>query len=356
LIVKGNNFFAASYGNGLFSSSNNGNTWVEAAANGIVKQDWNRAMIEKDNALFIGNTGGIFKSTDNGANWVAANTGLDILNVASLFVKNNILFAGTDGRGIYKSTDNGATWRSVTPNTTHRVFSLAFDGTNIWAATFGSGIWRSTDDGETWTSVSLGVAGLNIYALTTKGINVFAASQGSGIFKLNNTSTAWTRVNDGLPDLNIRSLITIGGTIIAGGVNGGVFTSNDNGTTWTAMNTGLGYTNILTFYNYNNHLWAGTWGGGVWKRPLSELNLISPVKDLANNALSISPNPVHNFLDIQGLETNMKVSVFNITGQLVAHQPILSNNRLDVSALPEGSYLLKIEDATGSVVRKFVKL
>ena len=57
--------------------------------------------------------GGIFRSTDNGASWLAINIGLGENVVFSLAVNAiGTVFAGTTGHGLYRSTDHGDTWRA----------------------------------------------------------------------------------------------------------------------------------------------------------------------------------------------------------------------------------------------------
>lgn len=45
---------------------------------------------------------GFFLSKDNGLSWVQKNEGLDTLNVRTLLISNDYLFAGTIGKGVYR--------------------------------------------------------------------------------------------------------------------------------------------------------------------------------------------------------------------------------------------------------------
>ncbi len=304
---------------------------------------------------------GIFKSTDNGATWTAANAGLGNLFVQQIIVvKNTYLLAATNAGGIYKSTDNGTTWRQVYtgPGTNTSVNCLAAGTNTLWAGGSASiGILLSTNDGEMWTSVrNAGWQTANIISITAKGNTVFAGSNSAiGIATSSDNGQNWTYVNTGLKYSFIQALTTVGNSVVAS-TDFGVFITNNNGVSWTEANTGLVQKLVLSFLTYDNHLWVGTFGGGVWKRPLSELNLVNSVKDIAETPLTIYPNPVGQFLNIKELDSKKKISIYNINGQLIDNQYLIQNNRLDVSALQQGSYILKLEDDKTIMTGKFVKL
>ncbi|MGC9362273.1 MAG: T9SS type A sorting domain-containing protein, partial [Candidatus Syntrophosphaera sp.] len=89
----------------------------------------------------------------------------------------------------------------------------------------------------------------------------------------------------------------------------------------------------------------------------------------ANEELSIDmpiylyPNPVYNELFLQGIDKaidGVRLMIYNMRGQRVdlSIKPVedASTVRLDVSSLPAGIYLLRIEDPRGSSVRRFIKL
>ncbi|MDP3582981.1 MAG: sialidase family protein, partial [Ignavibacteria bacterium] len=123
-----------------------------------------------EGATYFGN--GVFKSTDNGETWaqlastvVADNTSFTsdwqyIFNIAVHPTSGNV-YAATTG-GIYRSTNGGTNWTKVlNPNNSNTLktdVTIAADGT-VYAATNSDGgdivgIRKSTDDGANWTSVS----------------------------------------------------------------------------------------------------------------------------------------------------------------------------------------------------------
>ncbi|MES2616705.1 MAG: serine hydrolase [Bacteroidota bacterium] len=80
---------------------------------------------------------------------------------------------------------------------------------------------------------------------------------------------------------------------------------------------------------------------------LSEMNL--------DNSINIFPNPTTNTLNISSTITNYEVTVFDIFGQLVLQNK--NSHTLNVSDLPAGFYLLKLQDLDSmtTITRKFVR-
>jgi hypothetical protein len=69
----------------------------------------------------------------------------------------------------------------------------------------------------------------------------------------------------------------------------------------------------------------------------------------------IFPNPVTNILNIKGLEV-ASVQVYSISGAMMISQSSSYSNRLDVSNLPDGIYVIKMTDVEGRIaVDKFLK-
>ena len=80
------------------------------------------------------------------------------------------------------------------------------------------------------------------------------------------------------------------------------------------------------------------------------------IEDETLTDLSIYPNPADDILIIKtSADLREKIAtVFDITGKRVYNQKLL-NNRLNVSSLESGVYVLRIESEGKSIRRKFVK-
>jgi len=77
------------------------------------------------------------------------------------------------------------------------------------------------------------------------------------------------------------------------------------------------------------------------------------ISDKEEDAISIFPNPTSNKLYISGLRKITLVSIYSATGVLVSKQ--LADNKVDVTELNNGIYLIRFETENGIVVKRFVK-
>lgn len=71
------------------------------------------------------------------------------------------------------------------------------------------------------------------------------------------------------------------------------------------------------------------------------------------NAIRIYPNPATDYLLIEGTDEKAVVSVYDLAGSLILRRE--ATERLDVSALSAGTYLVRIEDGQTSAVHRIIK-
>ncbi len=122
---------------------------------------------------------------------------------------------------------------------------------------------------------------------------------------------------------------------------------------------------VYTFFNNTWQQWKDPKNigyGAVMIRPIMSNRRVvesSPVED-ANLAdvMTISPNPAAHYLNIdikKGLPENYEMAIFNLAGQL-QHREILRGGSLDINALKNGIYFLRIRDITSNQIfnHKFV--
>jgi hypothetical protein len=67
-------------------------------------------------------------------------------------------------------------------------------------------------------------------------------------------------------------------------------------------------------------------------------------KSILNDVVKISPNPVNDILNVNinvSSSDEVNVQLFDIFGRALSNIPY-SNNQIDMSALPSGIYLLKV--------------
>jgi hypothetical protein len=95
--------------------------------------------------------------------------------------------------------------------------------------------------------------------------------------------------------------------------------------------------------------------------PLSEIGKIvfcekseipTSMDNVHSSSVQVFPNPTHDYLIVQGLESNQSARVFSLNGQLISTTPIsTTETKINVSDLPNGSYLLQV----GAEIVKFIK-
>ncbi len=82
----------------------------------------------------------------------------------------------------------------------------------------------------------------------------------------------------------------------------------------------------------------------TWKSTEKEPVVPEPtaVDDSSAPQIVVSPNPTSENIRLQGLEGEAVARVYTLTGQLVLRVKTSQNNRIDISSLPAGVYLLRV--------------
>jgi photosystem II stability/assembly factor-like uncharacterized protein len=222
--------------------------------------------------IFAGTLGnGIFRSTNNGESWEASTIPSAIIRSLTINKPQHI-FAGGD-RGMYRSTDNGASWIFLNNTATWEISYLTVDTAgNLFAAfvedtlTFVS---RSSDEGTSWTALLI-FEQPAVYAIRGIAFNtsqhIFVATN-VGIFRSVNEGANWNHIFSG----DCLSLyITRDDSLFTYSYPQGLSRSGDNGNTWDVKKTGLsvldnGSYMVAMIEDQNSSLFAGTQEYGVYR-------------------------------------------------------------------------------------------
>ena len=109
--------------------------------------------------------------------------------IFTLIENNNNIYVGTDGCGVLMSTDNGDYWTPINNGLKGSfgldVYSLAMKVDTIFACTYSDGIFRSIDKNVNWVRKSKGFSFTPINDDTIYTTNFYSI-----IFKDNNTSVS----------------------------------------------------------------------------------------------------------------------------------------------------------------------
>jgi hypothetical protein len=258
LASSGNTVFAGTYKNGIYSSADNGGTWIQSSLNNLDVQ----AIAISGNTIYAGiyddgtgsMTSGVYRSSDFGVTWTQ--TALNNTTVSDLAVNGNYVFAATD-IGVFISDNNGTTW-TLTSLPEEDFLSIEISGSSVFAGSGSSGVWVSSNNGNTWSQTSL--VGETVYSIAISGLNVFVGTYWSGVYRSTDFGVTWTQTAMNYQE--VHALHIIGGNIFAGTIYEGVYLSSDNGVTWEQ--TSMWDKNVDALTSINNTLFAGLWGGGVY--------------------------------------------------------------------------------------------
>ncbi|MBI4946227.1 MAG: T9SS type A sorting domain-containing protein [Bacteroidetes bacterium] len=358
--VSGSNMYAGTKSNGIFLSTDNGNTWTAKNTGLTTTVNYVYALAISGNNIFAGTSAyGVFLSTDNGNNWTPINTGLTNKAVHTLAVSGSNIFAGTTGGGIFLSTNNGNNWTAMNNGlTSTTVTSLTISGSNIFAGTTG-GIFLSTNNGGLWTQI---LSGKSINTIAISGSNIFAGTL-NGVYLSTDNGNTWNWANGNLSQ-GVTTFAFSGTNVFAGLTDGytpgsgGVFLSTNNGNTWTAVNTGLTNTMILELVINGNYLFAGTQGAGAWKRLLSEIVGIEE-HTVPSDYFSLYPNPASAYFMIRN--TNDAINLQSLSLTDILGNEILSakikdeETKVNIETLPKGVYFVQLTTDKGVSSLRLIK-
>ncbi|SQA91983.1 Por secretion system C-terminal sorting domain [Chryseobacterium balustinum] len=84
---------------------------------------------------------------------------------------------------------------------------------------------------------------------------------------------------------------------------------------------------------------------------ISKLPIVNSVNQ---TDILIYPNPVKSVLNVKNISEKANYKIYSAAGRLVS-SGLIVNNKIDVSALISGVYVIDIDDKKGNAQRKFIK-
>lgn len=288
-VVNSNSVFAGSFGQGIFYSGDQGQSW-KPASKGLTDLFVLALAVAPEGTIYAGTfRGGVFQSKDKGKSWHPINEGLEGLQVKALLINKGTIYAGT-GNGVYQYSLSQRRWSLLTKgldNVLVHCLALASDGTlyagtsgkgiihyragskskgwrrlseglvdheglgenfirvlavegsqGIYAGTFDGGVFRSADRGRTWRPISRALPNDSIRGIVVNDSGLFVGT-GRGIFKSVNRGQQWVPINKGLTEKSIQVLFGSASGDLYAGTNAGAFRSDDQGKTWVPINQGM---------------------------------------------------------------------------------------------------------------------
>jgi photosystem II stability/assembly factor-like uncharacterized protein len=173
--------YVGTIGEGLFRSSDGGNTFVRACDGMFVECHVRALAVHPGDprTLYLGSEQGLFVSRDGADHWDRVASPLDGRQTWSVLVSPhnpNLLLVGTCPSRVFRSEDAGRTWTESAADFVRecpriqytRVTTLAADPDEpdtIWCGVEIDGLWRSRDAGRTWQGIGEGLSSRDIHAL-----------------------------------------------------------------------------------------------------------------------------------------------------------------------------------------------
>jgi photosystem II stability/assembly factor-like uncharacterized protein len=245
---------------GLFSSTDDGQTWVSLSTTWPTQIGRDIEVSPSDpQHIFVAAPSGLAETTNGGSTWafgVGGTASLSLNSVRYAAGSTTTILIGSNSRGVWSSLDNGATFDSASNGIndfrascvavnpwSNRELAFAFQHRNF------GGVYTSTDSGVSWTyasglppstysTVAFAPTG-SLYAIST-GPNTSGAS---GIFKRDGQGT-WAYLGPQAAEdyrlvalrfskTNPNLIATGGFEFVTGGRRSVLWISNDGGQTWS---------------------------------------------------------------------------------------------------------------------------
>jgi photosystem II stability/assembly factor-like uncharacterized protein len=386
LAVDGDRLFAGTDSNGVFLSTDRGETWT--TVNQELANENVYALTFYRGKLFAGTLGsGIFTSTNFGLSWTPPDSTAASLGVHHFVVSGTTLYAiigyYVPPGSAYRTTDNGSSWSPF--GGLDGVGDLIAVGSSIFASNYGyaphagflGGVYVSTDDGTNWTEEDHGLPGVYPWGVGAyvkhfllEGTKVFAGLFAMGVYSTEDGGANWTDVTNGLPDSNVTQLYEVNRSIFACTYGKGVFFSTNDGANWYAWNEGLTTTaGFLGICSDDSNLYICATNMGLWRRPLSEITTSVQVNEKGPpSVFTLSqnfPNPFNPSTTITyQLPTNTLVilKVYDVLGRevqaLVNERQNKGNHSVTFNGinLPSGVYFYGLNAGTYHDTKKLLLL
>lgn len=287
--------FAATY-DGIFSTTSDGMPWFSTGLNGENRKDVSD-IITSNGYILAATLEGVYRSSNNGETWelMAGSPGVSAgggIYGPHVFAKNSShLFLIAWGRGIFRSADNGETW-GQTPLGNDGEGYQDYAAGAVFVYTVGeqvfingkkpheSGnvIWTSTDNGNSWSWLT--PPNEDIQAMYYDNGKLFACGV-MGVYLSTDLGQHWSTLYSNTIDDQghlvgvgtFRNIISYNNVLVAAVDFHSIYFSHDNGANWTSFNEGLRPDWTFTGLAVNlPYIWALRESfGNAYRRSISEL-------------------------------------------------------------------------------------
>ena len=291
----------------------------------------------------------------------------------------DILYAGT--RYVYKSVFGGGGWLLTNGGKMidggNRIFAMDdydLDSDVVYVATVPDNgtpnVLSTQDGGDSWQGSGSGLPNRvpnDVIAFNVDPSMALSCFSGFGtnhLFYTNDFGNSWVALDETLPDVpgNSIAIDEINQVIYYGTDISVYYSTYELGSNnellleeWQILGEGLPLAVIaldLEISKSDQKLWVATHGNGTYRIDLIN-NLQVAVDETPDFELNIFPNPTTDWINITSEEELLRYELYSQSGQLLDTG---QETKINVSALSNGSYLLRLRSEKGSVTTSFVRI
>lgn len=340
-ITNNGNLWARTETGFMFNSNDNGDSWTE---NEVLRKAISSVIM--DNGVTFVASNGLFRSTNDGESWEDLfDKGLQHRNTVKMLVNSNDTLIVQTERSISRSGNLGETWELLTIDKEHSTKkhtalfaanSLLFAIIEISPTTLQA--YKSADNGKNWEKIPLPSPTL----YTMLGARGFLyCTTDDGIYRSSDNGSNWEKLS--LP-LQTKALMEYNSVLIAG-TEDGVYISNNDGALWEKK--GLNQSEIQHFTRKGNTLFASVIDNGLWKTDISQIITSLSERDIISSKIQIVPQPSNGnitLMDSQGMSRDIRLEIYTMQGEKIAEYTVNVSASIMLQNIPSGYYYCKLYD------------
>ncbi len=272
--------FAATFGSGLFHSTDAGASWSEVGPStpDLIEYQTVSTHPLSPGRLLAGALGGeIYMTSDGGGAWSYRTTGISTAPMLSLDFLGRRWLAGTV-RGVYASEDWGRSFvkSDLVYDIGAEINGLAIvpgDGLTAFCGTtngfFKGDVYRSTDGGRHWSLIKNGDGPVRAVVVDPANIQRVYAGYScdvvpGGVYRSTNGRTNWITEAVGSTCVYALQIDPSNSAVVLAGTSSGVYRSTDFGDTWTARGpNGIPVVDLSADATQPSVFYAATFGARV---------------------------------------------------------------------------------------------
>jgi|GEM_PF-5064757 len=221
----------------LYLSSDGGANWQVLPNAG--KRLWRTVLMSADGTKLaaVAYNSCVFTSADNGQTWLSRSCNTNYQHLAGSADLNKLVVAGTSGNILY-SDNNGSTWITASAPGSRPWTSLSIspNGQDILASATSTVLWRSINGGTTWTSLPTGGTRLwtKVYVAKTSN-HWLAMANNDFVYLSTDKGQSWTTLTAlGQKQWRSATASANGEAWLVAANNDFLFFSGDFGNSWQA--------------------------------------------------------------------------------------------------------------------------